>query len=225
MISIYTITMGREYYLKKLIESINKNSGDIEYEHHIGFQGISPSDELMDTYLKNKKIYLWKENCGAGEANNRIIPNLKGDIIVKLDDDAVIYSPDYLIRVREISNLLNNECVFSPYPVGLINNPGGVPSKSHHVRYSKELDIYFTFRQVVHIGGFGRICPKKVVNNFIWPNDLNPSTSGNEDTSFSRYCLANNTKMYYLENGLVIEHHESTLGQHKRYEKYFGNRF
>lgn len=30
MISIYTITMGREYYLKKLIESIDKNSGDIE---------------------------------------------------------------------------------------------------------------------------------------------------------------------------------------------------
>ena len=225
MISVYTITMGREYYLKKLIDSLAKNAGDIEYEHHIGFQGITPSEELRQFLPQNTILHLWPESCGAGEANNRIIPQLKGDLIVKLDDDALIYSPDYLVRAQEVSRLLKDSCVFSPYPVGLINNPGGVRGTGHFVRYSEALDIYFTFRPVPHIGGFGRIVPRKIIGDFKWPNDLNVSTSGSEDTNFSNYCEARFIKMFYLENAMVIEHIESTLGQHERYKTYFEGRF
>jgi glycosyltransferase involved in cell wall biosynthesis len=227
MISIYTITMGRELYLSRLINSIAKNAGNIEYEHHIGFQGIEPSDELKEKLKQHNCIsHLWQTNCGAGEANNKIIPNLKGDIIVKLDDDALVVSEDYLVRVNEINNLLCGSAVFSPYPVGLINNPGGVASRSHTVKYSTTMDMYFTLRRVPHVGGFGRIVPRDIAKTFTWPNDLNNGTSGSEDSNFSAYCGSKSIPLFYLENSIVIEHQESTLGQHARYPEYFkGGRF
>lgn len=222
MISIYTITMGRELYLKRLISSIMNNihySNDFEY--YIGFQGVKPSDNLL-YYIENFKkicpnIYLeiWDSNCGSGEANNKIIPKLNGDIIVKLDDDALIQSSNYFEHIKEINRLIPNS-IFSPFPVGLINNLGGVLSNERRVIYGENTDIYYTLRKVNHIGGFGRISPSNICKQYTWPYDLSEITSGNEDTNFSNFCKLKNIDMYYLENSIIIEHQESTLGQIER---------
>ncbi|RLB83745.1 MAG: hypothetical protein DRH17_00905 [Deltaproteobacteria bacterium] len=228
MISIFTFTLGRELYLKRLIESIQKLGGDADFEHHICFQGVKPS-ESMRSYLQTLSesypltLHLWDQNYGTGEGINRIIPYLKGELVIKLDEDAIVRSPNFFSHINAIHELVPN-AVFSPYPVGLIDNPGGnvggqKPRLGHFVRYSHKMDTYYTFRRTHHVGGFARIAPAEIVRNFQWPNDLNQGPSGCEDANFSRFCREATIPMLYLENALIVEHQESTLGQSHRYKK------
>lgn len=221
-ISVYTITTGgRAFYLNQLFSFIDKHKDDI-LEWHIGIQGSGIEINLPERdYIH---LHYWDNNCGAGEANNRIIPMCKGDIISKLDDDALPYGDNFFKHIKEIYSLTNGSCIFSPYPVGLINNPGGVPSKSHSVLFSDNTNTYYTLRKVNHIGGFARVAPSKIAKSFKWPYDYSPLNSGREDVNFSEYCNANNISMFYLENTIIVEHLESTLGQKARYPTYFMKR-
>lgn len=203
---------------------------DVEYEHFIGFQGVPADEDTLSFISKNcprdrpTTIIEFVENLGAGEGNNRMIPYLKGDIIAKLDDDAMIVSQEYGSHIQEVMDL-NPNTIISPYPVGLINNPGGVPKAgTHKTIYSEKKDTWYTLRPVNHIGGFGRIVPAHVVKQYTWPNDLSKTTSGMEDVNFSYWATQNKYQMYYLENALIIEHQESTLGQQQRYKTYYQNR-
>lgn len=215
-ISIYTFTMGREKYLLKNVNSYPQRDN---IEHHVCFQGCSPIN------LPNKCIsHLWDTNVGIASGMNKILPLLKGDIIMKMDDDCEIISSNFFDHVTEIHSL-KPDLVFSPYPVGLINNPGGVKGHGHEVIYSEKLDTYYTLRYVYHVGGFARISPG-FTKNWKFQHDLLPGMSGNEDGQFSAMCRSQNIKMAYLENAIIVEHQESTLGQHARYkEDYFKGRF
>jgi glycosyltransferase involved in cell wall biosynthesis len=222
-ISIFTLTMGRWFYLQNLINSIEYDEG---IEHFIIFQGVSPTEELTQLMLdkKIKPIFLAK-NIGIAMAMNLIYKKLSGDIIIKFDEDAKIVSKDFFKHVREIHSM-SPKLVFSPYPVGLINNPGGVLSKNHQVGYSRNTDTYYTMRVVNHIGGFARISPREFTIDWVFNDDLIEGVSGNEDGQHSTKCVQENIPMAYLENCLIVEHQESTLGQHKRYgEEYFKGRF
>ena len=215
--------MGRWFYLKNLIHSIDY---DQDLEHFIVFQGVQPTDEIQKIVNDRNitPIYLEK-NIGIAMAMNLIYEKLNGDIIIKFDEDAKILTKDFFTHVREIHKM-SPRLVFSPYPIGLINNPGGVLSKEHQVGYSENTDTYYTMRIVNHIGGFARISPKEFTGHWRFENDLLSGVSGNEDGQHSNMCLQNNIPMAYLENCLAVEHQESTLGQHKRYgKKYFKDRF
>ena len=226
MISIYTLTLGREYYLKQLVTSIEDLGGAGNYEHHICFQGVKPSSDLA-RFLDKPRIttHLWEDNVGIAEGMNKIIPLLHGDIILKMDDDCVLRSTNFFKHVEEVHRLHPN-IVFSPYPVGLINNPGGPKGHAHVVSYGENTDTYYTLRFVNHIGGFARISPSARVKNWTFTGDLIKGQSGNEDGQHSKKCIESRIGMAYLENALIVEHQESTLGQHERYgEKYFKDRF
>ena len=228
MISIYTLTLGRELYLRRLLESISLLGGEGEYEHYICSQGVSLTPEFYDfvnsTY-PHVTILEWDQNYGIAEGMNRILPQLKGDIIMKMDEDAIIRSPNFFIHVEELHKLVPN-LVFSPFPVGLINNLGGPSSSQRHVLYGKESDTYYTLRMVPHIGGFARISPRKETQHWKFNYDKSDTMSGTEDGQHSQKCMQAGIPMAYLENALIVEHQESTLGQHARYgEEYFGDRF
>lgn len=221
MISIFTTTIGRELYLRRQVESLIKLGGNVEYEHHILFQKYMPSNEFVEFAAKYSYVYHFQpEIINIGTALKNITSLLKGDLVIKLDDDAQVRSDNFLNSIELISQLIPG-AVFSPYPVGLINNPGGVPSKDHRVKYCKENDTYYTFRKVNHIGGFARVSPKQFLEQ------IRLSNSGHtEDVEFSNFCRAKNIDMFYLENGLIVEHQESTLGQHSRYgDEYWKGRF
>lgn len=220
--------MGRELYLRRLVESILQMSHEVlPLEHVICFQGVSPSEELR-AYLNSIpfiRIEEWPKNIGIADGMNKIIPTLRGDLICKFDEDCVLRSPDFFKHLLTVHKLKPN-AVFSPYPVGLINNPGGVLSSNREVLYSKDTDTYYTIRYVHHIGGFARIAPSALVKNWSYEPDLVAGMSGNEDGQHSTKCLQNSIPMFYLENALIVEHQESTLGQHARHGKdYFGKRF
>lgn len=223
MISIFTFTLGRELYLKRLIESIKTFGGNEKFEHHICFQGVAPSDEFS-IYLENLlessyplKLHFWHKNLGGCKGSGKIISYLSGNLIFKLDDDAVLRSDNFFKHIEVIHDLIPDS-IFSPFPVGLIDNiggivPGNVNLNERFVKYSEVTDCYYTFRKTIMIGGLARISPADIIKEVKWPEDLKIL----EDVIFSKLCGANNIPMYYLENVLVVEHQESTLGQKQRY--------
>tara|TARA_R110002074_G_scaffold402324_1_gene607084 strand:- start:152952 stop:153683 length:732 start_codon:yes stop_codon:yes gene_type:complete len=242
IISIYTFTMGRETYLSRLLDSVVREADcllkvnpNATIEHKIVTQGIQNLDTLAavktmvdgigdNTPNYKASVVEFEANLGIAEGMNKILPTLKGDLIIKMDDDCLIISTDFFQRVLDVHKLKPN-AVFSPYPVGLINNPGGVPSKSHEVVKGEYFDTYYTLRGVGHIGGFCRVSPGNT-KDWTFAPDLLPGISGNEDGQHSTKARQAGMHMYYLENAIVVEHQESTLGQHQRYgEDYFKGRF
>ena len=230
-IDILTLSMGRDFYLQKNIESIRRNLDDeVNIIQHIVLQGINSSINFNQYETANYKIKIYKleKNIGCGMGNNFIKKYLRNDCYVhKMDDDCEIVSFNYFKKLKYLLKMLPDKFSCSPYPVGLINNPGGVQRRSEHVvAYSEAIDQYYTLRPVHHIGGFARINPVNLFKEYNFPDDLSDKDSGVEDISLTGYCQQHGIPLFYVENALIVEHMESTLGQHKRYgETYFGKRF
>lgn len=228
---IFTLTLGRDFYLDKNLKSVSRNLHDeCDIVHHVVLQGCDSSIDFSSFENENYKIVVHKleKNIGAGMGNNYIKDFLRdGAIVQKMDDDCEIVSNDYFKTLKSFLSYMPEYFSVSPYPVGLINNPGGAKRVAEQtVVYDEHLDIYFTVRPVTHVGGFARINPVKMFKMFNWLNDLSSQNSGSEDVQMSHYCSINKIPMLYLENALIVEHMESTLGQHKRYgEDYFKGRF
>ena len=223
--NIITSTYGRPLYLKRLLHSID-NCEDISthnIKHFIMFQSNSYDENIFDglsaTYRSKIEPIITNSIIGIGDVLNEILPKCKHEYTLKLDDDAIIRSPAFFTHANEVISLEPN-CVFSPFPVGLINNMGGVASNERQVKYGLITDTYYTLRKVTHVGGFSRFAPTEMLNRIRY------SSTHSEDGEFSSYCRSNNTNMFYLENALIVEHQESTLGQHARYgDTYFKGRF
>jgi hypothetical protein len=224
MFEIITITCGRTLYLNRLLKSISSQSNHFIKKHKIIFQDNSFEEKVFenvnDEYKSKINIIKTQTKKTVGSILNEIkTEETDCPYVMKLDDDAIIRSQDFFENASEITKLIPGS-VFSPFPVGLINNLGGIQSNNRKVLYSENLNIFYTFRKVNHVGGFARISPS------FYFKSINFSDSHNEDVEFSNFCHYNNIEMFYLENSLIIEHQESTLGQHQRYgEKYFKGRF
>jgi hypothetical protein len=229
-ISLYTFTLGRTFYLNRTLLSVMRAATTYpgRLEHHLCYQGVDPAPETLslieDCDLENLRfeIHRWPENIGLQVGMNRIVPKLPGDWIIKIDDDCLIHSASFFEHVAAVARL-EPQAMFSPYPVGLIGTPGGPAGRSHRVAYAEEMDTWYTLRRVDHVGGFCRISPAATVR--AWR--LEPGADAdvrNEDTQYSRLCREQGIPMYYLENALVVEHQESTLGQEARYPAYFERR-
>lgn len=218
MISIFTATVGREFYLQNLIDSIDKKWQDkSQFHHHIWVMGYKP---FLKIPYSNVTVHYKEQVSSIGAALREFVNTVDSTShIMKLDDDALLVSDGFGDVVSDLISI-NPNAVFSAYPVGLINNPGGPPKISHEVVESKILNKFYTMRRVPHVGGFCRVSPWSVVEN------ARITDSHNEDSEVSSYCNQNSIGMFYLENSLIVEHQESTLGQHARYGKeYFGARF
>ena len=230
MISIFTLCAGRFEYLERLIDSLRNSEPEEELEHHICFQGVEPPDALIESIKRTNTpnlstaLHLWGENIGIAAAINRIVPLLRGDIIIKMDEDCMIQSARFFAHVRAVHRL-KPSAVFSPYPVGLIHNPGGILSSDRITEYSDETDTYYTLRRVNYLGGLARITPAELIKQWTLSEEIVQGHSGRTDTQISALCVRDGIEMFYLENALIVEHQESTLGQYHRYGKdYFGER-
>ena len=233
-ISIYTLTLGRTYYLDKLLASVVEAARSYpgSIEHHVCFQGAEPEAttlslaEMHGVEGLRIEIHRWPENLGIAMGMNRIIPELGGSILIKMDDDCLIQSSRFFEHVRAVSALVP-DAFFSPFPAGLLGDVvGGVPKiRNRSVEYSAETDTYYTLRPVSHLGGFCRVSPARLVRDWVLDADVFEGASGSEDTQYSARCRSAGIEMYYLENALIVEHQETALGQRARYREYFKERF
>lgn len=236
-ISIITFTLGgRPKYLIGCLDSVYDDinnqliEGEIKIEHHLIFQGEGGAPEIEPYlhYFKETKSYKlvthkWPENIGIGAGLNKILPECNGKLIFKADDDCKIISSDFFEKAWSLYNRFPTS-VFSPFPTGLIANLAGPRGYQHRVWMDKHSNKVYTKRMVHHMGGFARFAPRSLFDNFKFENDLIPGISGTEDGQLSSYCVTNNIEMFYLENGLVVEHNDSSLGQILRYPEYFISR-
>ena len=235
-ISVITFTMGgRSRYLQACIDSVYEDIELTDYrkvsiEHHLILQGYSKKqleEDLCGTWEDSNSykfiVHDWPKNIGIGAGLNKILPECKGDLILKLDDDAKIISKDFFENALALHKKFPNSC-FNPYPCGLTGNPGGPRGYKHSVWYDKPNEKIWTRRHTHHLGGFSRFSPANIIKNFKFPNDLIKGISGTEDGDFSTYCNSHNIDMFYLENGLIVEHNDSTPGQVVRYPDYFKDR-
>ena len=214
---IFTFTMGREVYLRRLLQSIYAARPPYAVEHHVCFQGVHPSPEmrsLLSTAPAPIRCVLheWPENLGVGLGMNKLVPTLDGDLIMKFDEDGMIVSADFFEHVAGVFRC-HPEAVLSPFPVGLIGSVGGTPALSRHVLYDNQTETFYTFRRVAMVGGFARIAPGHLAREWRFPDDRQLPNSSNEDQHVGEYCRMAGVPMYYLENSLIVEHQESTLGQ------------
>jgi glycosyltransferase involved in cell wall biosynthesis len=236
-ISVVTFTLGgRPKYLINCLDSVYNDineqliAGEIKLEHHLIFQSGTGFEEIQsflscfgETGCYKLTVHQWPENIGIGAGLNKILPECKGDLIFKMDDDCKIISSDFFESAWSIHKRFPSSC-FNPYPVGLTGTPGGPSGFKHSVWWDKNNNQIYTRRHTTHLGGFSRFSPSSVVKKFKFPNDLIPGISGTEDGDFSNYCNSNKIEMFYLENKMVVEHAEATLGQKIRYQDYFKNR-
>lgn len=239
-IEIITFTIGgRDEYLAECVAGVLAEAGDCcetlkpYVKQYVICQGPQAKltggteffDFLKQDYFDIEVIEL-PENIGIASGLNMIIPRLTAPIVIKMDDDCKIQSHNFFLHLMAI-NKLNPDLVFSPFPVGLINNLGGAPLVGkRYTQHSEDTWSYYTFRPVNHVGGFARVTPLHILKGCQFKPDLQPGVSGNEDGQFSEYCRNKGVQMAYLENALIVEHNESTLGQHARYgEAYFKGRF
>jgi hypothetical protein len=225
-IAIFMFTMGRWDYVNRALRSI-RNEGNMLANNihlHLCCQGVDPDYHIDKSSWIT--IHKWDKNIGIAAGMNKVIPQIDADIVMKMDEDCRLISNNFFDYITDIS-ITNPDLVYSPYPVGLINNPGGVKGIRHETAYSDYMRIWYTYRIVDHVGGFARIMPGKFVKAMLpLQDDLGiPGASGNEDIQVSTFCKQNGIKMAYLENAIVVEHQESTLGQHKRYPEHFKDRF
>lgn len=233
-IDIITAALSRDLYVEKMIHSVMRNlkyigNENIEVRHIILWNNHVPSENLSmllahyKESLNGRLIQIYEQNDTPlidGQTLNIMRSHLDSDITMKMDDDCEIVSTNFFNHMTEIYNMLPNT-IFSPYPVGLIGNPGGVPKNGEHFcLHSEKMNTYYTFRPVDHIGGFARICPTNLIKDFEFG-----CKTRNEDVQFSNYWSASGIFMVYLENAMIVEHQESTLGQHERYPEYFKGRF
>ena len=220
MLTIFTSSIGRELYLRRLLLSIQDFGGNMDCvaEHIIVFQETEPSADLLALIQNNPLIkpIFRKELASIGVLLNELSPSFKGRITFKLDDDAALRSPSFFQSILDVHSILG-DAMFSPFPVGLIGNLGGPAVEGQRkVVHSQERDIYYTLRPVKHVGGFARISPTGVLQ------DVKFSDAHKEDGELSAHCLAKGIPMFYLENGLIVEHQETMLGQKLRCgEAYF----
>lgn len=226
-ISIVTFTLGsRDHYLDQCIRSVLFQEDAPKYEHHIIFQGAKNNFHISKTRFMEEHgcvFHEWPENIGIGAGLNKILPECSGELILKMDDDCRLITQSLLSQAYDIYKRFPNS-VFSPYPVGLIRNPGGPPGSRYSIWHKKESDVFYTRRHVSHVGGFARFSPASIIKNFKFAADLSAGQSGTEDGQFSEHCRSNGVDMFYLENELIVEHNESGLGQIARYKDYFASR-
>jgi hypothetical protein len=191
-------------------------------EHHICFQGVIPDQSVHSLIESNQTknlsyiLHEWPENIGIPNGMNRIIPKLECDWLMKMDDDCVILKNNFFVHMEAITELIPN-CVFSPYPVGLIKYTGGPPGFDHKVLFSQKTDTFYCFRMVKHVGGLARIAPWHLVKDWTFDPNVGQKGKGDDDGPHSEKCLQQGINMYYLENALIVEHIESSLGQDARY--------
>ena len=212
-VAIFTLTMNRLDYTKRMYASMIKTAG---YPFDWFAIDNGSSDKTAE-WLKNKayKLIENKENVGISKGSNQALDEIKDyDIIVKVDNDCEFLTNNWL---REIVDLFerNSVLVVSPRVEGLRDNPGGVPRVNYFY-----IGHHF-LATAPHIGGICIAANSKLYKDFRW--DDKDFLHGEQDYIFSTYALKQGYILCYMENS-IVEHMDTTAGQEKKYPDYEAER-
>lgn len=213
-VAIYSITYDRLELTKKCFESLYKTAG-YKFDHFIIDNGST--DGTVEWLKENKYNCIFNDrNFGISMASNEALDLIwdKYDIIVKVDNDALFITPDWLKTMVKIWKS-NHRLVMSPYVQGLRDNPGGAP----RIGWGWIAGEYLGMTK--HIGGIVHFVDADAYKTWRWSEE--DFLHGMQDVEFSQDLLLNGYQMGYLEN-YFVEHCEGTEGQLKKFPEYFERR-
>lgn len=214
-IAVYTLTRERLDYTRVAFQSLADNAG-YDYDHFVVDNGSQDGtrDWLLSAYDATK-IIISDHNLGISRASNIAIETIVSrggyDLIIKLDNDCRVVTPNILARFVELygSDREAAAYVLSPRVEGLNKQP------------KRHAHIYLAGQQIgltPIVGGIFHVVPADIYRQYRYPDDL-PLARGQDD-HFCEWLRGHEYRKGYVED-LVVEHYETTDGQARRYPDYF----
>lgn len=223
-VAIYSITYDRLPETKESFKSLYELAG-YKFDHIIidncstdgtvdWLKELKPSG-----YCKSVKVVFNEDNKGISIASNQAVKlireELKPDVIVKYDNDAISLNSDWLktmVKIYKSNHLL----VMSCYIGGLKDSPGGAARIGYGDICGQLLGM------TKHIGGICHFVSARGYDGWKWPES--EQLHGMQDVEFSQFLLTKGYQMGYLENFTINHGIDGTSGQQERYKEYFERR-
>lgn len=214
-VAIYTITYDRLEYTKEMHQTM-RSSTEYPFDWFVFDNGSQ--DETPDWLAGSdaEYIHLSPDNKGITNASNHLVEEIMKrdyDIVIKVDNDARFMTKEWLETIVDLWKR-NHKLYMSPYPEGLVSNPGGAP------RVGSAYIGPYLVEVTMHIGGFVAAIDAHAYKNFRWSDQF---LHGNQDTEASMSFR----KMGYMPCYIPIHrafHMDGTVGQHKKFPQYFERR-
>ena len=209
-IGIFSITLNRLYYTYHCFKSLRDKAG-MPFEHIIIDNG---SKDGTWEWLKEEgyNVIKNKENKGitfASIQGYRWLLEKKIDIIIKMDSDCEILTPNVLSQIDRFFSKTANDYIISPAVKGISTIPGIIGQDSVNG---------FKVNRIQHIGGIFRAMRMQTFSNIISQcRELN-------DKVLNDFFRKRKLKIGYLPE-LEVNHFETTKGQEIRYPEYFNRKY
>lgn len=176
-VAIFTLTYDRLDFTQNMLKSMTATA-DYPFDWFVVDNG---SQDKTPGWLKKKewaKVYLSDKNLGISGGSNKALEMIElGDyqIIGKVDNDCEFQTKGWLKDIIDLWKR-NRMLYISPYPEGLIANPGG----GARVGYA-EIGPYF-IEVSQHLGGLCAFVDSEAYKGFRWNDKF---LHGNQDSEAS----------------------------------------
>jgi len=209
-IGVFSITLNRLYYNWHCLELLKDRAG-MPFEHIIVDNG---SKDGSFEWLKETgyNVIGNEENKGITFASMqayRWLLKKDIDIIIKIDSDCEMLTPDFLSLITKFFSVGADDYVVSPVVGGIARLPD---------TKDKEVVNGFKVNRTEHIGGIFRAMKMKTFTKVV------NGCKGLNDKKLNIYFRENKFKIGYLPE-IKVNHFETTKGQEKRYPAYFNKKY
>lgn len=218
-IAVYTLTRDRADYTERMVQSLNQFSG-YSYDHYIVDNG---STDGTVNWIKNhsesfEQIFFNPVNYGIGIASNQALDMIKlsgveYDLIVKMDNDCEIVTPNLFALMVEIFEVCGN-MLLSPKVTGITNQPKREYDLFIKTNYKRKYKIGRTGI----VGGICHWMRAEIYQQYRYPMLL--SRAKGQDDDFCDWAYKQSIPIGYVED-LLVNHMDSTAGQVEKYPEYF----
>ncbi len=216
-IAVYTLTRDRCRYSQECLTAFRAMAG-MPFDHYIVDNGSTD-----DTHLWLSQVYrpFWywplEKNHGISRASNialRAILSSDYDLVVKLDNDCMVRTPDILQALVKIySDPASRDWMLGPYCDGLVNQPR---------RGHPAILAGYQINRAATVGGIFHVLPTKIYREFFeaggYSLDL-PLAKG-QDEQIGEWLRGRGYSKGYVDE-LKVEHFLGTVGQCEDMNWYF----
>ena len=207
---IFSITLNRLYYTSHCFKRLKNFAGE-SFEHIVVDNG---SQDGTPELLQEEGFNIIRNNKNRGITiasiqGYRWLLDKKIDIIIKMDSDCELLTPDTLIALDKFFEEAGENYIISPVVKGIDTKPSII---------SKDKVGSFQFNKTNHIGGIFRAMK---INAF---TDTVNNCKLLNDAVLNAYFREKNKEIGYLP-AVEVNHFETTKGQEKRYPEYFNKKY
>lgn len=218
-IAIMTKTYERLDYTSRMWKSLI-DSTDLPFDWYVYDQGSKDDTpewlKKLSKHRDNVKVTYGTENIGISKADNHLLEKIAKEdyqIVVHVDNDCEFQTFGWLETLVDLWKR-NHMLYMSPYPEGLVHNPGGSPRIGHASIGPYPIEV------TQHIGGFCAFVDARAYRDFRWTDQFK---HGNQDSEASMEFRKLGYMPCYIPVHRVM-HMDTTEGQYRKYPDYFERR-